>query len=225
MKSIVFCIQNHMIESVLRKNQIINEESVIIRSNKELKTNFLEKVDPDFVMFPHWSHIVDPTIVDNFNCICFHSTPLPYGRGGSPIQNMIIRGHKETEVCSLLMERDFDSGPIYIRTKISLEGSLDEILTRVYQAISAQIIRIINEDISPVPQKGEPTYFKRKIDNEIDFSESLNDIYNSIRMLDSEIYPNPYTYIKDYKIDFSSANKTGNTIEANITITKSANND
>ena len=111
MKMVIFCIQNQLIEDILKKNNIINKSSIIIRDKTNLNIDFLNDFNPDYIMFPHWSHRVDKNIVNQFKCICFHSAPLPYGRGGSPIQNMIIRGHKETEVCSLLMEKDFDTGP------------------------------------------------------------------------------------------------------------------
>ena len=90
-------------------------------------------------MFPHWSHMVPDSITKKYTCICFHSAPLPYGRGGSPIQNMIKRGFKETEVCSLKMEKELDSGPIYLRSKVRLSGNLDNILIRIYEAIASQI--------------------------------------------------------------------------------------
>ena len=34
-------------------------------------------------------------IIKKYNCICFHTAPLPYGRGGSPIQNMILKKFKK----------------------------------------------------------------------------------------------------------------------------------
>ncbi len=32
-----------------------------------------------------------------FECVCFHMTDVPYGRGGSPLQNLIIREPQEYE--------------------------------------------------------------------------------------------------------------------------------
>ena len=146
---ILYCIQNTLIEEVLKKKRIINKNSLIIRDRKELTYKKALQINPDFIMFPHWSYIVPKKIVNNFNCICFHSSPLPYGRGGSPIQNMIKRGYKNTEVCSLLMEEELDTGPIYIRSKVKLSGSLDEILIRIYEAIANQIKIIKNKNIVP----------------------------------------------------------------------------
>ena len=100
MKNLIFCLQNHLIEKVLKENGVIDSNSFVIQDKEDLKLDFIKEIDPDFIFFPHWSYKVDNEIIKNFKCICFHSTPLPYGRGGSPIQNMIIRGHKSTQVCA-----------------------------------------------------------------------------------------------------------------------------
>ena len=49
----------------------------------------LEASNPDFVFFPHWSWKIPPSIYENYNCVVFHMTDLPFGRGGSPLQNLI----------------------------------------------------------------------------------------------------------------------------------------
>ena len=42
-------------------------------------------------------------IIRNYECICFHETDLPFGRGGSPIQNLIVRGFKTTKISAIKM--------------------------------------------------------------------------------------------------------------------------
>ena len=222
---ILYCIQNTLLEEVLKKKRIINKNSLIIRDRKELTYKKALQKNPDFIMFPHWSYIVPKKIVNNFNCICFHSSPLPYGRGGSPIQNMIKRGHQNTEVCSLLMEEGLDTGPIYIRTKVSLKGSLDQILIRIYKAIADQICELLKKDIEPIEQDGEVVKFSRITDNSIKFNEPLNKIFDKIRMLDSSIYPQSYIDIEDCKIEFKNAKYNEDQIEASITIKKISKNE
>jgi len=36
--------------------------------------------------------IILKEIFENYEIILFHMTDLPYGRGGSPLQNLIVRG-------------------------------------------------------------------------------------------------------------------------------------
>jgi len=204
---ILYCIQNTILEEVLKKKRIINKNSLIIRDRKELTYKKVLQINPDFIMFPHWSYIVPKNIVNDFNCICFHSAPLPYGRGGSPIQNMIKRGYQNTEVCSLLMEEELDTGPIYLRSKVRLSGSLDEILLRIYEAVADQIKIIKNKNIVPKIQIGKEYVFKRlnSKDNQVNFKDSIENIYDQIRMLDSSIYPNAFLGSGNYFIDFKNA--------------------
>ena len=67
-------------------------EVKVIRNKSELSYNLLEKFNPDFLFFTHWSWIVPKKIHKKYSCVVFHTAPLPYGRGGSPIQNLIING-------------------------------------------------------------------------------------------------------------------------------------
>ncbi|MDC0865587.1 methionyl-tRNA formyltransferase, partial [bacterium] len=83
----------------------------------------LNKIKPHYIFFPHWSNIIKEDIYKNYNCIIFHMTDLPYGRGGSPLQNLIIRGHKDTMITAIRCMKGLDAGPIYIKKPLSLEGS------------------------------------------------------------------------------------------------------
>ena len=56
----------------------------IITSREELHHEHLSLMNPSHIFFAHWSWIVPEEIYENFNCIVFHTAPLPYGRGGSP---------------------------------------------------------------------------------------------------------------------------------------------
>lgn len=225
MKKAIFCIQNYLIEDILKSSKLLNDNSIVVKNKDELNLELIYKHKPDFIMFPHWSQKVSSEIYQNYKCICFHSSPLPYGRGGSPIQNMINLGHDETEVCSLLMTEEFDAGPIYIRTKVSLKGNLDQILIRIYKAIADQINELLKNDIEPEEQVGEVTKFSRITDNSIKFNEPLNKIFDKIRMLDSSIYPQSYIDIEDCKIEFKNAKYSEDQIEASITIKKISKNE
>jgi len=225
MKKAIFCIQNHLIEDILKSSKLLNENSIVVKNKNELNLKFINHHKPDFIMFPHWSHKVPAEIYQNFKCICFHSSPLPYGRGGSPIQNMIKLGHNETEVCSLLMTEEFDAGPVYIRTKTSLKGNLDQILIRIYKAIADQIHELLKKDIEPVEQVGKVVKFSRITDNSIEFNQPLIKIFDKIRMLDSSIYPQSYIDIEDCKIEFKNAIYKEDQIEANISIKKISKNE
>ena len=66
-----------------------------ISEKKDLNFDIVSKINPKNNFIAHWSHFISPDIFTNYECILFHMTDLPYGRGGSPLQNLIVRGHKD----------------------------------------------------------------------------------------------------------------------------------
>ena len=60
-----------------------------------------------------------------------HPSKLPKFRGGSPIQNQLIRGVKNSAITILLANEKIDSGNILFQKKILLDGYLDDIHKRI----------------------------------------------------------------------------------------------
>ena len=62
----------------------------------------------------------------------YYATPskLPLYRGGSPIQNQIIRGMNISAVTLFRMNKNIDQGNIILQ-KISLKGTIDDIFKRI----------------------------------------------------------------------------------------------
>ena len=73
----------------------LNHEFFVIRDKKDLNIKYINEINPRFIFFAHWSSIIPKSIHEDFECVIFHMTDLPYGRGGSPLQNLIVRGHKK----------------------------------------------------------------------------------------------------------------------------------
>jgi methionyl-tRNA formyltransferase len=70
----------------------------LIETPNALTVDFIDRIKPRFVFFPHWSWKVPQVILGRATCVCFHMSDVPYGRGGSPLQNLVMRGHRETVV-------------------------------------------------------------------------------------------------------------------------------
>ena len=217
MKKILICSNANFF-----KNTIIKKNYYFLNNKSKLDLNFLEKLKPDIIFFPHWNYHINSKIISNFNCIGFHSTPLPYGRGGSPIQNMIIRGYLKTQVCSFKINEEIDSGPIYTRKNVSLVGSGQEIYIRIYNSIIKTIYQIEKKIPSAIKQKGKATYFKRRElkDGNLIKSKNLKDAYNLIRMLDIEFlnYPKAFIAGEKIKFEFQKAKMNKNSVEAFVKI-------
>ena len=87
MRLVIACTQQwfHLDEKIALENTLLS-----INNKSELTQENLEQFNPDFIFFPHWHWLVPPEIFENHECVVFHTAPLPYGRGGSPIQNLIL---------------------------------------------------------------------------------------------------------------------------------------
>ena len=205
----------------LPKSKEYKKLSIFYIDNKhELSLDKLDKIKPRYIFFPHWNWKVDSEIYQQYECIVFHTAPLPYGRGGSPIQNLILKGYKQSPVCALRMNETLDSGPIYSKKEVSLQGNIDQIFRRIAVNIEEMIISICKNNPKPVSQKGLPYIFKRLSykDNELSDLLSLSELYDRIRMVDGKDYDSSYINFGKYKIEFSDAEIKDNQILAKVKI-------
>lgn len=159
-----------------------------LQNKEELNIATINKIKPRYIFFLHWSWKVPKEIINNYECVCFHMTDVPYGRGGSPLQNLIIRGHEKTKLTALKMTEEFDTGDVYLKEDLCLSGNAEEIYIRASYLSAKMIKKIIEEEISPIPQEGEVTIFKRRKPHESEISQldSLLSLHDFIRMLDAE---------------------------------------
>lgn len=200
----------------------------LITDKNELNESVLKEIDPEYIFFPHWSWIVPKEIVQNYKCVCFHMTDVPYGRGGSPLQNLISMGHRITKLSVLRMTSSLDAGPVYIKYPLTLDGNAEDILKRASLLSFEAIAEMINGPIIiPTEQIGPVTNFKRRTPEQSEFKEfeDIEKIYDHLRMLDAEGYPRAYLNFKGYKIEFFDAKFAGDNINARVHIKKSTDNE
>jgi methionyl-tRNA formyltransferase len=183
-------------------------EFFLIASKEELTPDNLKKIGPRYIFFPHWSWIIPKEIYENYESIVFHMTDLPYGRGGSPLQNLIVRGKNETMISSIKVVEQIDAGSVYIKKPLGLDGTAQEIFTRASKIVFDEMIPyIIKNNPKPKAQEGEITQFSRRNAKESDISKltGLKSIYDHIRMLDGEGYPSAFIETEKYIARFYGA--------------------
>jgi len=187
-----------------------------------LSLDCLRQFSPRYIFFLHWSWKVPEEIVKRFECVCFHMTDVPFGRGGSPLQNLIVRGHRETTLTALRMSQKFDAGPVYIKEPLSLEGGAEEIYLRAGSLSARMIQRIVQEEMTPVAQAGKAVNFKRRTaaESEIEKPSSLEELYDFIRMLDAEGYPRAFLNYSGMRFEFSRAALYDGRIVADVKISR-----
>lgn len=183
-------------------------KDVIYIDNKECITyDYLHTLQPEWVFFPHWSYIIPAEVYVNMNCVIFHMTDLPFGRGGSPLQNLIARGIYETKLSALKCTAQLDAGDIYIKQPLSLWGTAEEIYLRAAELTKEMIIQIVKEKPQLHKQQGEPVVFRRRkpLEGDIGKLKSLSEVFDYIRMLDADTYPPAFLDKNNLHIEFTRA--------------------
>ncbi|HRW35875.1 MAG TPA: methionyl-tRNA formyltransferase, partial [Thermotogota bacterium] len=112
----------------------------IITSKKELTIDTIKTLNPEYIFFPHWSWKIPEAIYANYPCIVFHMTDLPFGRGGSPLQNLIVRGYKQTKISAIKVVEAMDAGDVYLKEDLDLYGTADEIFMRASKIVFEKMI-------------------------------------------------------------------------------------
>ena len=190
------------------KKELENEYSFYLISNKdELSLEKIEKINPKYIFFPHWSWIIPENIYKNYECILFHMTDLPYGRGGSPLQNLIINKVYNTKISALKVTKGLDEGDIYLKEDFDIsKGSANEIYINASKLIFKKLIpNILRQNPTPVRQEGDVVNFKRRTPEQSNI-KMLNDVsianlYDFIRMLDAPSYPKAYLELDNLKME------------------------
>lgn len=214
MKNIIIAtIKEWNIENYfILKEKFKNKYNFYLITNKdELTIENIIEMDPQYILFPHWSWMIKEDIYDKFDCIIFHMTDLPYGRGGSPFQNLIMDNKYDTKISALKVDGGFDTGDIYFKEDFNISiGSAEENFISISNIIFKKMIPIFLNNINglvPKKQLGKVTKFERRQleDSNIVNVEnmSLAKLYDFIRMLDGEGYPKAYIDLKKIRIEFS----------------------
>ncbi|MCY2686958.1 formyltransferase family protein [Salinimicrobium sp. TH3] len=196
---------------------------ILIDKKAEFSFEELAKLQPEKVFIPHWSHIIPPRIFSNFECIVFHMTDLPFGRGGSPLQNLIASGHTKTKISAIRVEKGLDTGPVYLKEDLQLLGTAQEIFIRSSNVVEEMIFEIVEKDLKPISQEGEVVEFKRRKPEQGNISnlEEANKIFDYIRMLDCEGYPPAFIETSNFRFEFTRASlKSEKEIIADVRIIK-----
>ncbi len=195
-------------------------EVMRVRTTEELINESLSEFDPAYIFFPHWSWRIPNTILERYECVIFHMTDLPFGRGGSPLQNLIMRGIESTQLSALRCEEAIDAGPIYLKMPLSTLGTAEEVFIRAGKLMMPMITRIVDERLQPSPQVGAPTVFDRRRPEQGDLAQarSLGEMHDLIRMLDAEGYPKAFLNVGPIRLCFSRASLRPDSIVADVVV-------
>lgn len=216
----IIAISNNMYD---RTSLFGKRDVFFLKTKEELSINFLKEIKPRYVFFPHWSYIIPEEIYSNFECIIFHMTDVPFGRGGSPLQNLISRGIYDTKISAIRCVSELDGGGVYLKRDLSLkEGAAWEIYAKAGEVISEMIDEIIGKALTPKPQVGEIVKFNRRkpAESNIGSFSDVGKIYDYIRMLDAPGYPKAFFVNNGVKFSFSNSKFENGKVVASAEIEK-----
>ena len=165
---------------------------------------------PEWVFFFHWSSKVAASVFENNKCVVLHTSNLPEGRGGSPIQNQVRKGVVSSRINLIQMVESFDSGDIYLSKDVTLQGNALDIWMMIADQGAELVKKCVREEPVPVPQSTpEGPTFKRIKNNDILFDlDEIVDVYKEIQMVDAPGYPDAFIKIGKYTIQFSRPKMT-----------------
>ncbi len=199
---------------------IVDEDIIFISDKSLIAEENLKNIQPSYVFFLHWSHYIPADVYENFVCVVFHMTDLPFGRGGSPLQNLIARGIYKTQLSALRCVKELDAGDVFLKRELSLFGTAEEIYIRSTKLAKDMIVEIIETKPIPQKQEGEVVVFRRRTPEHSDMQEleSLDKVFDWIRMLDAEGYPHAFLETTYLRLSFSRAALHDGYIEADVKI-------
>ena len=124
-------------------NILKNNKNFIFLDNINLKK--INKIKPRIIFFIFWSKKISENIFSKFLCIQFHSSDLPKFRGGSPIQNQILKKIYKTKLSAFKINQKIDDGDICLKSNISLYGKAENIYQTIEKKALEMILKISNK--------------------------------------------------------------------------------
>lgn len=185
-------------------------ETYSLTSSKDIEV--LSSLDFDIALVLGWQRLLPSWLIARarLGCLGIHGSPwgITKGRGRSPQNWALILGESQFEVSIFKIDEKIDSGNI-LRSTVFKYSVFDDIQVSYFKTsvvVAEMIIDLlssesIESEFIGVPQEGEPRYLPKRTpeDGGIDWSLSMEQIYNFVRALTSP-YPGAFTKSEGIKI-------------------------
>ena len=144
------------------------------------------------------SKLVKPEILArNRHNLVVHESDLPKGKGWSPMTWQVLERAEAIPVTLFEAVELVDSGPVYLKDTMALEGHelADELRSRQAEVT----LRLCREFVQGYPeivrlgveQVGDESFYQRRRpeDSQLDPHKSIAEQFNLLRVVDNERYP------------------------------------
>lgn len=193
--SVLCTNQHHPVNEWLQRWQTLhqaNHQIAICRDRNEL-------CGGDLLFLVSCSQIIDARIRAKYrNTFVLHASDLPKGRGWSPYIWELLEGAETITVSLISAEDGVDTGAVWAKRsfyvpKDALYDEIHELLFNTELALMDEALMLVEHNAAPHHQSNdiEPTYYPKRspADSEIDPTQSLSLLFNTIRVMDPQRYP------------------------------------
>lgn len=124
--------------------------------------------DLDLGVVVAYGRLIKPHVLDVLPFVNVHFSLLPRWRGAAPVERALLAGDEETGVCIMRVEETLDTGGVYARRTVPIEGGQTaadlraELVTVGTELLVETLAHPVADWIDgPEPQRGEPTYAEK----------------------------------------------------------------
>jgi methionyl-tRNA formyltransferase len=178
--------------------------------NSDRTVSWLQETDPDLCLSGGWSQIIDEQVlnVPDLGFLGLHSSRLPEGRGGAPVNWSLIDGADDVWLSLFYYESGVDSGDVLAQESVPVEPRDD--IASVFDKLAIEACRLVSsvrselkaDEADPKPQSlSEATYRPRRQpqDGLIEWHRDPSKQCDWIRA-QTEPYPGAYTFYEGERL-------------------------
>ena len=154
----------------------------------------IKKQDLVFVL-SYTKILSDSFLKRNKLTLVVHSSKLPRDRGFAPLTYRVLQNSNIIFFSLFQVVKKVDSGNIFLRTKLKLNGT--ELYDELRKKQAETILNLIKKFLIKYPlikssvQSGKTNYNKRRYprDSELDINKNIKSQFNLMRVSDNEKFP------------------------------------
>lgn len=172
--------------------------------NRTETFEWFKELDPDLCLCGGWSQIIEPRVLNipDRGFLGFHSSRLPEGRGGAPVNWSLIDGADEVWISLFHYEAGVDAGDVITQGSVPVTHR-DDVAT-VFDALANKACQLLcsvrqpleTDSVTADPQAvSNATYRPRRQpqDGLIDWGRDPDQQYDWVRA-QTDPYPGAYTF-------------------------------
>lgn len=194
------------------KNWAIQNNVKYIQPDKisEVEIKKMRSMNAELFIVVAYGKILKEEIINMppLGSINIHYSLLPKYRGASPVESAILNGDEVTGITIQQMEYKMDSGPILAMKEVEINKEettpeLKKKLIKIGGDLLIEILpKIVNKEISPIPQEEDKATFCKKIKKEDGLidpeKDNPIDMFNKYRAY--KVWPRVFYFKEDKRI-------------------------